>query len=72
MLATRTADGPQPDWTHPRLFTLANMAAADQLGAALDAATTRVVPDEAQRKANSARSAGLRDFVRREAWTTLR
>ena len=72
VLATRTADGPQPDWTHLRMFKLASMAAADQLGAALDAATIRVVPDEAQRKANSARSAGLRDFVRREVWTTLR
>ena len=48
------------------------MAAVDQLSAALDAATSRVVPDEAQRKANSARSAELRDFVRREVWTTLR
>jgi hypothetical protein len=31
-----------------------------------------VVPDEAQRKANSARSAEMRDLVRREVWTTLR
>jgi hypothetical protein len=49
-----------------------NMAAADALGAALDAATARIVPDEAQRKANSERSATLRDFVRREVWTELR
>jgi len=72
VLATRPADGPAPDWTHLRIFTLATMAAVEQLSGALDAATTRVVPDEAQRKANSARSAGLRDFVRREVWTTLR
>jgi hypothetical protein len=31
-----------------------------------------VVPDEAQRRANSDRSAGLRDAVRREVWTELR
>jgi hypothetical protein len=30
------------------------------------------VPDEATRKANSERSAGLRDLVRREVWTQLR
>ena len=47
------------------------MAAVEQLSAALDAATLRVVPDEAQRKANSARSGEMRDFVRREVWTTL-
>lgn len=72
VLSTRAADGAQPDWTHLRIFKLANVAAADALSAALDAATTRVVPDEAQRKANSERSASLRDFVRREVWTTLR
>jgi hypothetical protein len=67
---------PQPgtvvDWTHLRIFRLKNAAAADALGAALDAATARVVPDEAKRKANSERSAGLRDFVRREVWTELK
>ena len=72
VLATRTADGPAPEWTHLRIFKLATMAAVDQLSGALDAATMRVVPDEAQRKANAARSSGLRDFVRREVWTTLR
>ena len=40
--------------------------------AALDAATARVVPSEAQRKANSERSAGLRDLVRREVWIELK
>src|SRR5579864_8424772 len=67
---------PQPgtvvDWTHLRIFRLKNAAAADALGAALDAATVRVVPDEAKRKANSERSASLRDFVRREVWTELK
>ena len=72
VLATTPADGPAPDWTHLRIFTLTDMAAVEKLGAALDAATLRVVPDEAQRKANSARSAGLRDLVRREVWRTLR
>jgi len=66
------APGVTTDWTHLRIFRLRNMAAAEALGAALDAATARIVPDEATRKANSERSAGLRDFVRREVWTELR
>jgi hypothetical protein len=65
------APGVSADWTHLRIFRVKNMAAADALAAALDAATTRVVPDEAVRKANSERSAGLRDFVRREVWTEI-
>jgi hypothetical protein len=48
------------------------VTALEALSNALDAATLRVVPDEGQRKANSTRSAELRDFVRREVWTTLR
>ncbi|MGH9173213.1 MAG: hypothetical protein ACRD1H_02585, partial [Vicinamibacterales bacterium] len=65
-------DVPAPDWTHLRIFRLKDLAAVAQLGSGLDAATLRVVPDEAQRKANSARSAGLRDLVRREVWTELK
>jgi hypothetical protein len=65
-------DGAPPDWTHLRIFRLRNFAAVAQLSPGLDAATARVVPDEAQRKANSARSAGLRDLVRREVWTELK
>jgi hypothetical protein len=60
------------DWTHLRIFRLKSMAAADALSAGLDAATARVVPNEATRKANSDHSASLRDFVRREVWTELR
>jgi len=60
------------DWTHLRIFKLKNRAAAEALGKGLDAATLRVVPDENQRKANSERSAKLRDFVRQEIWTTLK
>lgn len=60
------------DWTHLRIFKLKNRAAAEALGKGLDEATIRVVPDEAQRKANSERSAGLRDFVRQEVWVALR
>jgi hypothetical protein len=66
------APGVATDWTHLRIFRVKNMAAADALGAALDAATSRVVPNEATRKANSERSAGLRDLVRREVWAELR
>lgn len=66
------APGTTVDWTHLRVFRLKNAAAAEALSAGLDAATARVVPDEAKRKANSERAAGLRDFVRREVWTELR
>jgi hypothetical protein len=66
------APGITADWTHLRMFRVKDLAAAEALGAGLDAATARVVPDEATRKANSDRSAGLRDFVRREVWTELR
>jgi hypothetical protein len=66
------APGTVTDWTHLRIFRLKNAAAEQALGAGLDAATLRVVPDEAKRKANSDRSAGLRDLVRREVWTELR
>lgn len=60
------------DWTHLRIFKLKNRAAAEALGKGLDAATIRIVPDEAQRKKNSERAATLRDFVRQEVWTALR
>jgi hypothetical protein len=66
------AEGSSADWTHLRIFRLKDQAAAAALGAGLDAATARVVPDEARRKANTERSAGLRDLVRREVWTELR
>jgi hypothetical protein len=69
---TPAADGTLPDWTHLRIFRLKNLAAVEKLSAGLDAATLRVVPDEGQRKANSARSAELRDLVRREVWTELK
>jgi len=72
VLATPNPDGTKPDWTHLRIFKVKNMAAVADLGPGLDAATLRVVPDEAQRKTNSARSAELRDAVRREVWSTLR
>jgi hypothetical protein len=66
------APGTTADWTHLRIFRLKDAAAEQALGAGLDAATLRVVPSEAQRKANSERSAGLRDLVRREVWTELK
>ena len=65
------APGTATDWTHLRIFRLKDAAAERALAAGLDAATLRVVPDEAKRKANSERSAGLRDLVRREVWTEL-
>lgn len=67
-----TPDSPAPEWTHLRIFRLKNMEAVAQLSVGLDAATQRVVSDAAQRKANTARSAELRDLVRREVWTELR
>jgi hypothetical protein len=66
------AAGTTTDWTHLRIFRLKDAAAEKALAAGLDAATLRVVPDEAKRKANSERAAGLRDLVRREVWTELR
>lgn len=72
VMPTPAPDGALPDWTHLRIFRLKTLAAVDHLSAGLDAATLRVVPDEAQRKANAARSATLRDLVRREVWTELR
>lgn len=66
------APGLSTDWTHLRMFRVKDMAAADALGDALDAATARVVPDEATRRRNSERSASLRDFVRREVWVERR
>lgn len=72
VMPTPAPDGKLPDWTHLRIFRLKNLAAVDQLSAGLDAATARVVPSEAQRQANSTRSASLRDLVRREVWTELK
>ena len=66
------AAGTTTDWTHLRIFRVKNLAAVDTFQAGMDAATARVVPDEARRKANSERSAGLRDLVRREVWSELR
>jgi hypothetical protein len=66
------APGVTADWTHLRIFRLKDAAAEQALAASLDAATARVVPSEAQRKANSDRSAGLRDLVRREVWSELK
>src|SRR5688500_12889750 len=60
------------DWTHLRIFKLRDSATAESLSKGRDASTQRIVPDEAQRKRNSERSATLRDFVRQEIWTTLR
>jgi hypothetical protein len=72
VLARPAPDGTRPDWTHLRIFKLKNLAAVDGLSPGLDAATLQVVPDDAERKSNSARSAEMRDLVRREVWTTLR
>lgn len=72
VMPTPGPDGAVPEWTHLRIFRLKNAAAVEKLGPGLDAATARIVPDEAQRKANSARSAELRDLLRREVWTELK
>jgi len=66
------APGTTTDWTHLRVFRLKNAAAAEAMAAGLDAATARVVPDEARRKANTERAATLRDLVRREVWHELK
>lgn len=66
------APGTTVDWTHLHIFRLKNAAAAEALSSGLDAATARVVPDEAKRKANAERAATLRDLVRREVWSELK
>ena len=66
------AQGTLVDWTHLRNFRVKSADAARALGAGLDAATARIVPDEARRKANSERAATLRDFVRQEIWTEMK
>ena len=66
------APGVTTDWTHLRMFRVKNADQARALGAALDAATARVVPDETKRRANSERAATLRDFVRQEVWTEVK
>ena len=66
------ASGTTGEWTHLRIFRVRNAEQARALGSALDAATARMVPDEAKRKANSERAATLRDFVRQEIWTEVK
>lgn len=63
---------PGSDWTHIRVFRLKSFASWDTFQAGLDDAGKRVVPDEQQRRANSARAAELRDLVRQEVWRDLR
>jgi hypothetical protein len=60
------------DWTHVRVFKLADGGTPEALSGGLDGATKRMQPDEAKRAENSARAAGLRDFVKQEVWTELR
>lgn len=67
-----TTGAPGADWTHMRVFRLASFAALDHFSEGMDAATMRLHPDEAVRKANSARSAELRDLVRQEIWRDFR
>lgn len=62
---------PGADWTHMRVFRLKNFAAMDGFSPGLDAAGRRVVPDEARRRENAARSAELRDLVRQEIWRSF-
>ena len=52
------------DWTHMRVFRLANFAALDGFSAGMDAATRRKYPDGANRP----RSDDMRDLVRQEIW----
>ncbi len=63
---------PGADWTHMRVFRLKDFAALDRFSAGMDAATARVHPSEAERRANSARSAELRDLARQEIWRDFR
>jgi hypothetical protein len=62
-VVTFVSEKPESAWTHMRLFTLLNHAQAEGLKAGLDAATARIVPDEARRKANADYAVTLRDAV---------
>jgi hypothetical protein len=50
-------------WTHMRVFILRDSAQLAGLGAALDAAGTRLEPDSAKRRMRNEYSATLRDRV---------
>ncbi len=63
---------PGGDWTHMRVFRLKDFAALDRFSAGMDAATARLHPAEAERRANAARSAELRDLARQEIWRDFR
>ena len=52
------------DWTHMRVFKLANYAALDGFSAGLNAATREIYPGPATQPS----SAGMRDLVRQEIW----
>jgi hypothetical protein len=70
-LAPTPEDGKAPEWTHLRVFKVRDTAAADALGAALDAATAKLRNAE-QRKAAAEKATSLRDFVRSERWMELK
>lgn len=59
---------PGSDWTHLRVFRLSSFAALDGFSPGLTEAGRRVFPDAAERQANAARAAELRDLVRQEIW----
>ncbi len=63
---------PGADWTHMRVFRLKSFAAWDAFSAGLDAAATRVHPDEPKRREVMGVSAELRDLVRQEVWREFR
>ncbi len=65
-ITTYVSENPNSPWTHMRVFTVADRAHAEALKSELDAATARIVPDEAKRKANSDYAATLRDAVSSE------
>ena len=69
-LAPTPQDGKAPEWTHLRVFKVRDATAADALGSALDAATSKL-RTAAQQKAASEKAPGLREFVRSERWSGL-
>jgi hypothetical protein len=66
---TTKADSP---WTHLRVFVLKDRAQLDNLSQALEAASSKLEPNEAKRTKRAEYAATLRDLVVREVVDILR
>src|SRR5262245_27286718 len=65
-VTTYVSRKPDSPWTHMRIFILKDREQLENLSKALDAAGTRLQPDEAKRKARADYAATLRDAAGQE------